>query len=74
MKKLSISITTFNEEKVIERLLKNICSFADEIIIIDGQSEDNTVKIVKKYTNDPIILTLHELHNIARVVMISLIS
>lgn len=30
-------------------------------------------KIVKKYTNDPIILTLHELHNIARVVMISLI-
>ena len=38
----------------------------------------NTLKedfrIAKKYTNDPIVLTLHELHNIARVVMISLVK
>jgi glycosyltransferase involved in cell wall biosynthesis len=31
-------------------------------------------KIVKNYTNDPIVLTLHELHNIARVIMISLVK
>ena len=38
----------------------------------------NTLKedfrIAKKYTNDPIVLILHELHNIARVVMISLVK
>jgi len=38
----------------------------------------NTLKedfnIAKKYTNDPIVLTLHELHNMARVVMISLVK
>lgn len=49
--KLSISITTFNEEANIERTLNNIKDIADEIIIIDGQSNDNTVKIARKYTN-----------------------
>lgn len=31
-------------------------------------------KIAKNYSNDPIVLTLHELHNIARVIMFSLIK
>jgi len=45
---------------------------------ISSVSFKNTLKedfkIAKKYTNDPIILTLHELHNMARVIMISLVK
>lgn len=48
--KISVSITTFNEEKNIEKTLKNIKGFADEIIIIDGESKDKTVSIARKYT------------------------
>ena len=45
---------------------------------ISSVSFKNTLKedskIVKKYTNDPIILTLHELHNIARMAFIFLLN
>lgn len=46
---LSIIIITKNEEKDIEKCLKSV-SFANEIIILDSGSTDNTVNICKKYT------------------------
>jgi glycosyltransferase involved in cell wall biosynthesis len=49
---LSIVIPTLNEEKNIERLLKQIRNsvFTDyEIIIADSNSKDNTVKVAKAY-------------------------
>lgn len=49
--KLSVVISAFNEEKVVEECLKSVKSIADEIIFIDNSSEDNTVKIAKKYTS-----------------------
>ena len=59
--KLSITLTVFNEEKFLERCLASIKDIADEIVIVDGQSTDNTVKIAKKFQakiisrpNDPI--------------------
>lgn len=47
--KLSIAIATYNEEENIDRCLKPLKSWADEIVLVDGESADNTVKIAKKY-------------------------
>ncbi len=46
---LSIIVLTFNEEIHIERLLKNIGDWADEILIVDSFSTDKTLEIAKKY-------------------------
>ena len=40
-----------NEEAVLERCLKSIKNFVDEIIVVDTGSTDNTKKIAKKFTN-----------------------
>lgn len=49
--KLSISvvITAYNEAEKIEECLKSVY-FADEVILINCSSTDNTVEIAKKYT------------------------
>lgn len=44
MNKLSVIIPTFNEESYIEDAIKSV-SFADEIIIVDSYSTDNTKHI-----------------------------
>jgi glycosyltransferase involved in cell wall biosynthesis len=53
---LSVAIATFNEEKNIKDCLESVKDFADEIVIVDGESKDRTVEIAKKYT-DKIIIT-----------------
>ena len=46
MKKITAIIPTFNEEGNIKEALESI-SFADEILIIDSYSTDNTIAIIK---------------------------
>ncbi len=53
--KVSIIITTFNNEQTIEECLKSVSELAYnqntlELIIVDGGSTDETVKIAKKYS------------------------
>ena len=43
MNKLSVTIITKNEEKNIKRCLKSV-KWADEIIVVDSGSKDNTVR------------------------------
>ncbi|MCL4397666.1 glycosyltransferase family 2 protein [Patescibacteria group bacterium] len=45
--KISIAIVTFNEEKHIKECLES-ARFADEVVVVDGTSSDNTVKIAKQ--------------------------
>ena len=45
---LSIVLATYNEEKNIETCLKAIKDIADEIIVVDGSSTDNTRELAKK--------------------------
>ena len=52
--KLSVLIITFNEELHIKSLLEDI-DFADEIIVVDSFSTDNTVKIIESFENVKLI-------------------
>src|SRR3989344_8133890 len=47
---ISALVLTKNEEEMIEGCLKQL-TFADEIVIVDQDSVDNTLKIARKYTN-----------------------
>ena len=49
MIKLSVVILTFNEEKNIERCLMSVRDIADEIVVVDSFSTDNTENICKKH-------------------------
>jgi glycosyltransferase involved in cell wall biosynthesis len=47
---ISVVIITLNEEARIEGALKSVQAIADEIILVDSFSTDDTVKIAKNYT------------------------
>lgn len=49
MNKLSVVIITFNEEKNIKRCLESVKDIADEIIVVDSYSTDNTEQICSGY-------------------------
>lgn len=51
MKKLSLCLIVKDEEKSLDNCLKNAQEYADEIIIVDTGSCDNTKKIAQKYTS-----------------------
>lgn len=51
MAKISVCIISYNEENKIEDCLKSLVDIADEIIVVDSNSSDNTVAIAKKYTD-----------------------
>lgn len=51
MTNLSAILLTRNSDKTVRECLENIHDVVDEIIVIDGQSTDNTVEIVKEYTD-----------------------
>ncbi|MFB0565736.1 MAG: glycosyltransferase family 2 protein [Candidatus Aminicenantaceae bacterium] len=48
--KISAVIITYNEEERLEGALKSVVDLADEIIVVDSYSNDNTLKIAKNYT------------------------
>jgi len=45
MHTLSVVIITYNEEKNIERCIRSVKKIADEVIVLDSFSDDNTVNI-----------------------------
>ena len=47
---VSVNIICKNEEKNVEDCLKSVL-WADEIVVVDGESNDNTVEIAKRYTD-----------------------
>ncbi len=48
--KVSAVVVCFNEEENIERCLKSL-EWADEIVVVDSFSTDNTISICKRYTD-----------------------
>jgi len=47
--KISVVIPTKNEEKNLPTVLKELPKYIEEIIVVDGNSSDDTVKIAKRY-------------------------
>lgn len=46
---ISVVLATFNEEKNLPKCLDSVKDLADEIVVVDGSSQDKTVEIAKKY-------------------------
>lgn len=57
---LSVTLATYNESKNIVRCLKAIEDIATEIIVVDGQSQDDTVTLVKNFKNARVISTTNK--------------
>ncbi len=51
MPKISACIISFNEERKIEECLQSLQGVADEIIVVDSLSSDQTVEIAGRYTD-----------------------
>jgi glycosyltransferase involved in cell wall biosynthesis len=51
MPKISACIISFNEEKKIDDCLRSLQGVVDEIIVVDSLSNDATIAIAKKYTD-----------------------
>lgn len=60
--KLSVVLATYNEEKNIAGCLEAVKNLADEIIIVDGKSTDNTVRIAQKYKAKIILVDNNPTH------------
>ena len=53
---ISIALATFNEESKIQNCLDSV-KWADEIVIVDGTSTDDTAKIIQKNKKIKLITT-----------------
>jgi len=49
MESISTIVIAYNEERNIERCLKSVVPFSDEIIVVDSGSTDRTVEISQRY-------------------------
>ena len=56
---LSVIVLTKNEEDKITACLESV-KWADEIIVADNGSKDNTLKIAKKYTDKIFPVNFHD--------------
>lgn len=57
---LSVTLATYNESKNITQCLEAISDIASEIIVVDGQSQDNTVSLAKKFKQARVISTTNK--------------
>lgn len=57
MNTLSVAIASYNEVHNIKDLLDHIINWADEVVVVDGNSTDNTPEIVKGYKKVKLITT-----------------
>jgi glycosyltransferase involved in cell wall biosynthesis len=52
---ISVFVICFNEEKSIDRAIQSVLPLADELIVVDSGSTDQTLEILSKYRNVRVI-------------------
>jgi glycosyltransferase involved in cell wall biosynthesis len=57
---VSVLLLTYNEETGIETCLRNVCSFAADVVVLDSFSTDRTLEICRRY---PCRIIQHEFLN-----------
>lgn len=57
---ISVALAVYNESEFIAACLNSVVDWVDEIIIVDGQSSDDTAKIAKKYAKVKLISTTNK--------------
>ncbi len=57
---ISVAMATLNEELNIERNLRSVHDWVDEIVIVDEGSTDKTIELAKKYKKVKVISVNHE--------------
>ncbi|HOZ53694.1 MAG TPA: glycosyltransferase family 2 protein [bacterium] len=57
---ISVALAIYNEALIINKCLDAVSDWVDEIVIVDGQSTDNTLEILKKYKNVKVISTTNK--------------
>src|SRR6478735_10564276 len=53
---ISVVIPTLNEEKNLPWVLRRMPSYVDEVVIVDGRSQDNTVEVAKAIRPDVVVV------------------
>ena len=64
-KKICVVVPAYNEEKLIGKVIDTMPDFVDKIIVVDDNSSDNTIGIVKNYSSknpDKIKLISHQVN------------
>lgn len=57
---LTVALAVYNEESNITHCLEAVKDIADQIVVVDGHSTDNTVSLAKKFSNTKIISTTNK--------------
>jgi hypothetical protein len=57
--KLSVIVPILNEEKFLPLFLESVASYADEILIVDGGSTDDSINIINQWKNRANIRLFH---------------
>jgi len=61
-KKIAIVIPAYNEEKFVAKVIRDIPSFVDVIVVIDDASQDSTYRCVQKEGGSRVILIKNEVN------------
>lgn len=61
-KKIAIVIPAYNEEKFVSKVIRDIPSFVDIIVVIDDASQDSTCQFVKNVGDSRVILLRNEVN------------
>ena len=61
---ISVVLATYNEEKNLPDCLESVRGFADEIVIVDGESVDKTIDIAKTYHAKVLVTQNHPIFHI----------